>query len=265
MRTMERVLTVLLVLVAAVGSAWGREARATAAALESGAYRDDSTLTRVVIPAEIERIPDMAFAFCRELEAVEFEGGSRLKEIGENAFYECVNLRRLSVPAGVRSVPRGMCAWCEGLEGVDLPEGLREIGAQAFAYCGRLVEIRIPEGVRRVGSNAFSRCGRLEEVELPDAVRELESYAFSDCVSLRGAKLPANGCLLGELIFSGCESLEEIREMSREVPKFDCNSFIFEPDEGERYERCRLKVAKGMKEKYAQGAGWCLFKRIEEE
>ena len=99
---------------------------------------------------------------------------------------------------------------------------------------------------------------------MPSSVTELESYAFSDCDRLLRLTLPANGSLLGELMLSGCGNVEEIYEPSRIVPKFDCESFIFEPDEGERYATVTLRVAPGMARLYRKAPGWCLFDHIIE-
>ena len=90
-------------------------------------------------------------------------------------------------------------------------------------------------------------------------MKELESYAFSECVSLESAVMPANRNMLGELIFSGCRNLSRLTVMSPVPPTFDCNSFIFEPDETELYKNCRLLVPEGKEAAYKSARGWCLF------
>jgi len=237
----------------------------TAEGLKQGAYMGDTTLTEAVVPAEVDNLPLQAFAYCKNLQMIRFEDNSKLRDIGEYAFYECSSLKELKLPSGVVAVPKYMCAWCENIERVDLPAGLRDIGQHAFAYCGKLKKINIPDGVKHLGSNVFSLCSNLEEIFLPDSIKELESYAFSDCTSLKKIVMPSNGDLLGELILSGCYALEEIVEKSLTVPDFDCHSSLFEPDETAMYGKCILKVAKGMCEAYRNAPGWSLFRRIEEK
>lgn len=242
---------------------------------------NDSVL---VIPATVTNIPPYFFADRKDFVRVEFEPGSQLHSIGEYAFLGCsslreielppsledlgegafreTGLREITIPSSVSKLPKGLFAWCGRLRSVSLPDSLLDIGSHAFAYCGALEQIQIPSGVAHIGSNAFSRCVALKSVEIPDAVTELESYAFSDCVSLKTAKLPANDRLLGELIFSGCTSLQKLYAPSPTPPKFDCNSFIFEPDETQLYSTCKLIVPNPRR--YRTAPGWFLFKNIKE-
>lgn len=241
----------------------------------------DSVLT---VSKTVLRVEAYAFADRNDIREVRFEDGSRLHSIGEYAFMGCSNLKNITLPAslrtlgegcfrecgltslavpdGVKELPKGMCAWNEELRTVSLPAGLADIAAHAFAYCKSLESIAIPRAVSHIGNNAFSCCYTLAEVTLPRAMRELESYAFSDCRSLRGAVMPANSRLLGELIFSGCENLTSIMVMSPAPPPFDCDSFIFEPDEARLYSRCRLYVPAESVNRYRTARGWKLFTNI---
>lgn len=242
--------------------------------------KEDSVL---VIPAMVTNIPPYFFAERTDFVRVEFEPGSQLHSIGEYAFLGCSSLREIAfppsleelgegafretdlrgiiIPSSVSKLPKGLFAWCGRLRSVSLPDSLVDIGSHAFAYCEALEAIEIPKGISHIGSNAFSRCSSLKSVEVPDAVTELESYAFSDCSALQSAKLPANDSLLGELIFSGCTSLHTLYAPSNIPPKFDCNSFIFEPDEMQRYSACKLIVPNPRR--YRTAPGWCLFKDIK--
>lgn len=241
--------------------------------------------TVATVPASVKSIPEMAFADCSSLKEIRFAPGARVASIGANAFLgckalerialpssvltlgegcfrECAALKKLVIPAGVKKLPRFMCEWDEALEEVILPAGLKDIGSHAFAYCSSLKKISIPSGVTHIGSNVFSFCTSLREMEIPDSVKELESYAFSECTSLERVKLPANPSMLGELIFSGCRSLELIREPSTVPPTFDCNSFLFEPDEAWLYDECSLEVPVGSVNAYREAHGWNLIKKF---
>lgn len=242
----------------------------------------DSVLT---IPAEVETVPTMAYAYREDIRAVRFAPDSRLGEIGDYAFVGCRNLReaelpstvrslgmgvfqecdlrRLTVPTGVRKIPRYMCAWNENLSDVSLPRKTEDIGSHAFAYCRSLRKIDVPTGVRHIGSNAFSFCDGLTEVELPATITELESYAFSECRNLRGVVLPANKSMLGEYLFSGCVSLEKLTELSPEPPTFDCGSPLHDATDTNFTERVRLKLAPGVSGRYREASVWREFFRKE--
>ncbi len=237
--------------------------------------------TLAVVPPSVKTIPPFAFADCKSLRRVEFQG-IQLRKIGDYAFLGCVDLREMTVPNGVveigqgcfkgcsglrrlwlprgiRKVPHALCAGCVSLNEVSLPSTLNDIGSHAFAYCSSLEGIRIPDGVRHMGSNVFSYCTSLREAEVPDAVTELESYAFSECVALERVKLPGNPSLLGELLLSGCVSVREIVEPSVTPPAFDCSSTLFEPELSWLYKVCVLRVPEASRGVYANAPGWKLF------
>ena len=152
---------------------------------------------------------------------------------------------------------------CASLEEIAFPDSLQDIESNSFAYCSRLADVRFPYGLKHIGHNAFSFCSSLKAVWLPDSVEEIESYAFSDCASLREARLPASDRMLGELIFNCCPELSLIVEPSVKVPVFDCDSFIFDPDDSEAYRRCVLKVPACSAGVYRSSPSWSLFLQID--
>lgn len=228
------------------------------------AFRDrkDIAEIRFETPVALLSIGDYAFLGCENLRKLSLPRS--LTSLGEGSFRECSRLKEVEIPSGVVKLPPYLFYWCEGLEKVAMPRHLKSIGRSCFGYCGALEEVDIPSGVKNIGSNAFSCCRSLREVSLPASVNELESYAFSDCSNLRRITFPANSALLGELILSGCDSLEDIYEFSVTPPKFDCNSFLFEPDEEINYNRVVLHVASGRTAPYRTAPGWKLVQKIED-
>lgn len=254
------------------------------------ADREDIAEVRFEAGSRLEVIGDYAFLGCGNLRKIELPVS--LMRLGEGSFRECSGLKEISLPVGIKTLPRYIFAWCESLEEVkifgkdgeqklpgkdgkpQLPYGTKgkrggseygftDIGAHAFAYCKALKGMDFPKNLTHIGSNAFSRCESLTSVSLPASIKELESYAFSDCISLKEAVMPANGNLLGELIFSGCENLEKITLNWCKPPKFDCDSYPFEPDDTSAYKRCRLLVPRGCEAAYRVAPGWRLFDTIE--
>lgn len=255
---------------------------------------DESGL--ITIPDSVRFIPPLALTGREDIKQIVFSPGSEctgigdyaligcinltdiqlprsLKELGEGCFQECISLSHISLPKGIKSLSRELFKWCESLENVILPDSLTDIGSRAFIYCDRLHTVKpadmtsldsgegihIPGMVTHIGSNAFGHCTALKRVVLPASIRELESYAFAECTGLREAHMPDNDSLLGELIFSGCSSLTDLYEPSPVPPPFDCDSYIFEPDETELYSRCRLHVPDSTRAAYASAPGWHLF------
>lgn len=282
MRKLYLLLTILTL--AFTGSISAREITATTTGgrVPARAYLNDSTITVVHIPATVREIEDYAFEGCSRLERVIFEPGSRLTKIGDYSFADCVSLSDFKIPSSVRTLGTGMLMHCESIKEIDIPRGVQSlprffargctrltsvtlpksvtaIHRLAFAGCLNLSGIVFPASLRHIGMNAFAFCTSLKEVTLPAHLTTLESYAFAECTSLESVTLPREAREIGELIFSGCRSLRTITVPRNMPPSFECNSFIFEPDETEMYAGCTLRIPASALSRYRSAHGWRLF------
>ncbi|MDE6380663.1 MAG: leucine-rich repeat domain-containing protein [Muribaculaceae bacterium] len=197
-----------------------------------------------------------------DIEEVFIADGEGIMEIPDYAFLGCTSLKKVRLPRGLKKIGFQAFSECSALEEINLPSSLEDIGSNSFTYCSSLDGLTFPDGLKHIGHNAFSFCDSLKVAILPDSLEEIESYAFSDCESLRKVRLPANDRLLGELIMNCCPSLEEIVAPSVKAPKFDCESFVFDPDDKEAYKRCVLKVPEKGKDSYDVSKSWQMFNKI---
>ncbi len=197
-----------------------------------------------------------------DIEEVEIAEGSEMTEIPDYAFLGCTSLKRVQLPKGLKKIGFQAFSECEALESINFPSTLEDIGSNSFTYCSNLDNLKFPKGLKHIGHNAFSFCTSLQEAILPDSVEEIESYAFSDCDSLKKVRLPANDRLLGELMMNCCPELKVIIAPSVKAPKFDCESFIFDPEDAAAYERCVLQVPENGKDSYDVSKSWQMFNKI---
>lgn len=100
----------------------------------------------VRVAASACRIPARMFANLL-LEALEFDPGSQLEEIGEYAFARSYN-RPDTITAGYA---------------VRLPESVRLVSPFAFQYSS-VTDLTLPVGLDSIGDNAFSYCEKLKSV-----------------------------------------------------------------------------------------------------
>lgn len=215
--------------------------------------------TRIVITSPIK---EGEYIDRTDIEEVVVEDGHGILEIPDYAFLGCASLRKVRLPSGLRKIGFQAFSECSALEEINFPASLQDIGSNSFTYCTRLDNLDFPSGLKHIGHNAFSFCTSLSEAVLPDSLEEIESYAFSDCDSLRKVRLPANDRLLGELMMNCCSALEEIVAPSSIAPKFDCESFVFDPEDRVAYERCVLKVPENSIDSYNVSKSWQMFNKI---
>ena len=133
------------------------ESKITNGRLVEGAYTQDETLTSVVIP----------------------EG---VTDIGEIAFYGCVNLREVVFPKSLKII-REEAFGETGIVSALLPAGLEEIEEKAFFSCDNLRHIEVPGPGTMIGSDAFGCCDSLVEGYIgcgfPDHLRHHEKLQYT--------------------------------------------------------------------------------------
>lgn len=149
---------------------------------------------QVYVNNETEPITEIAFnnnvnAYAckgaKWLEKVTF--GSSVKNIGKEAFSDCLNL----------SSPK-------------LPENLESIESSAFTNCKTIKKIKIPSEVSDIGQYAFNGCSELEEVDIEAPLSKLPNYMFYNCKKLRKVSLATNIKVIGQGTFARCESLTDL-------------------------------------------------------
>ena len=121
-------------------------------------FYDMQTLSEVTIPSTITEIRARAFENCRKLKMIHFAANSQLQTIGDWAFYNCHNLRSLT-----------------------LPEGVTNVGDAAFYGCNYLTEITLPSTMKKVADNAFALCPRMQTMYVNALVPPtIEAKTFED-------------------------------------------------------------------------------------
>lgn len=217
----------------------GQNVRAFPAYLFYGAQFSTNTSTgeeemiSIYIPASVETIGAYALPNITNLQHVVFEDGSKLTEIGQYAFQQCVNMESCNLPDSVTSIGNNAFSGCKKL-GSDktspfkIPSSLVTLGSSAFSDCPALTEVVIPEGVAKIsdkafmndtgltsallqggslteiGVSAFEGCTSLTEISIPNGVTKIGATAFKNCAALTKVVIPASVTSIGNNAFAGC-------------------------------------------------------------
>lgn len=160
--------------------------------------------TEVVIPAEL--------------------GGYPVTSIGEYAFYACLDILSIRVPATVTTIHDYAFATCWCMTEIELPAGLTSIGVGAFYYCLDLPSITIPSGVTELPDHAFTMCFALNEVNLPSTMTSIGVSAFEYCTGLTEFAIPEGVTTIGTDAFINCSSLKAV-EISPDVTEIGAYAF----------------------------------------
>lgn len=207
-------------------------------AIAAHMFRNNKTLTRIILPENLETIGNEAFYGCTSLAEAPLPG--KLKSIGEysfcntvltevvlpegltamgrNAFEYCMQNKRVSLPSTLKEVPYGAFRDNYALESVTFSEGLTTINSLAFYEARELTELKFPTTLRTIASDAFMYNRKLRKIDFNEGLSRIYDNAFYDCDSLREVTLPSTLVRADASPFDYCDNLRKVTCLSVEPP-----------------------------------------------
>lgn len=131
----------------------------------------------VKLPKSLERVDGFTFSGCRRL--ADNDGFIVINGVlyGYMEYSDDVE-----VPYGVREINDDAFNSCKNIRSVSLPDTVKRIGSGAFYDCVKLESINL-DFVEQIGREAFCGCYRLKGVE-PNSGADVDDTAFTDCDAL---------------------------------------------------------------------------------
>ena len=207
------------------------------------AFERCSSLTSVTIPNSVTTIGDYAFKYCSSLTSINVDNNNEyysssggvlfdknqtilicypagktesnytipdsVTYIDVDAFYQCINLKSVTIPDSVTSIGDYAFSYCS-LTSVIIPDSVKSIGEGAFGDCSSLTSVIIPDSVKSIGDYAFYSCNGLTSVTIGSGVTTIGDHAFSFCSSLTSVTIPDSVISIGSNAFSYCDSLQSV-------------------------------------------------------
>lgn len=102
------------------------------------------------------------------------------KIIGEQALFNCENLRQISMPNTVVKIERWAMWANDSLKSVSLSKNIIVIPSYCFSGCEKLETVNIPQNSKLdvIEENAFKGCNKLATLYLPSFEIEIDRGAF---------------------------------------------------------------------------------------
>ena len=166
------------------------------------------TDAELTIPLGIREIGERAFSENLDLKKVIIHDG--VQSIGEEAFCGCANLEEVVVPETIHFIGYRAFADCLKLKKFIMPDNVTFLGNYAFYRCESLTEIYLSKQLSTIGKCTLCGCRSLTEVEIPRRVKGIGNSAFKDCTNLRRVGPLDEVMFLGENAFLGCDHLKNI-------------------------------------------------------
>lgn len=158
------------------------------------AFQNDSGLKTIKLSSEPLSIGNDAFFES----GITYIGGSESEGIiipenvvslGESAFDQCRNIKRVVWPKALDFIPYRAFYECENLETVIFADGckVKKIDGHAFETT-KISQINLPDTLTSIYDYAFQSC-RLTSIAFPSSVTSIGQCAFRNCSDLKVANL----------------------------------------------------------------------------
>jgi hypothetical protein len=148
-----------------------------------GAFTYCTSLEDIIIPDTVENVAKHAFYgtawYQNQPDGMIYTGKVAYEYKGEMEEEAVVRLREDIVSIGEAAFSN-----CIKLRGVHIPNGVKQIGDSAFKGCKSLVNVTLPESVKEIGVKAFYQCEELKSITFPKSIKKVEEYAFEGCGSI---------------------------------------------------------------------------------
>ena len=179
-----------------------------------------SALSNIPSSQSLKSIGDLAFFNCVSLQSVAIP--ATLTTLGENVFGDCISLQTFAVENGntafsvendvlMNAGKTTLFCYPPAKTGTtySVPNTVTEIAPYAFASAADLTDVTLPTGLQTIGAWAFSQT-KLTSITIPNTVTTIGSYAFCNAASLKQVQLPNSLQELQAAAFWGCSSLEQV-------------------------------------------------------
>ncbi len=164
----------------------------------------NGTETNLIIPESIDEIKvgyieEYAFSSNQKISSVIFPAG--MKEIGSDAFSDCLNLITVKFSGPVDRIAKKAFYGCRALTEIgELSNVQSEIDRNAFEFCSSLTAVSLK--AKYIGGGSFGNCHNLANIDLQDGIEIIDSCAFYPDPLLSEISFPSSLKQLGEDVFS---------------------------------------------------------------
>ena len=235
--------------------------------IEEDAFAKCSALRDVSISASVTAISTNPFTDCVNLASITVEEGNPVydsrndcnaiietasntllvgckstiipedvKKIGYSAFYGCINLKAITIPASVELIERA-AFHNTGITSITIPanttlQGGAMVGATiegVFTECKELESVSIEAGLARIPSAGFGGCTKLSAINIPNTVESIGGMAFFGCSALKSITFPQSVTSLEDMAFGGCSSLKAVNVNAFFPPALGNGTFTSSP------------------------------------
>lgn len=143
------------------------------------------------------------YVYTASINKVELGGTER--GLGGLSFYDCANLKSITLHSDLRNLISGEFWGATSLTFITIPNSVSYIPDNSFNSSG-LKTIALPNTITDM-SSSFVSCRNLRFISIPTHVTTIPSSIFKSCTALSSIIFPNSITDLGSKAFSGCKGI----------------------------------------------------------
>ena len=184
--------------------------------LLTNAFNGCTSLAEVSLPASLTSIGENAFYQCSEMKKILNLENTQVTELGASAFQGCTKLTSTGINLSNIKTFSKRCFWNTSLDGnLALPSAEGDIGNLAFANTAisTISDLGKTTSISKYISwyssfGAFRQCSNLKYVILPDTLITIGQEAFNSCSKLESINFVNSIEIIEAYAFSACKNLK---------------------------------------------------------
>ena len=217
--------------------------------IANSAFKDQTLITKITLPASLVDIGQYAFSYCSALEEVVMPYDSAMETIGSYSFEYTTSLKHIDIPGdengNMKVRLENYCFRYSGIESITFRGDIAYVGNYIFQYCKNLTKVNnwvpnmpyipnyffygcsslenftIPrlvdsEGnVKTIAIKAYALYGTaIKNLVVPGYVTEIGNYAFANNTNMETVTFEENTAMVeggfGTYLFRGCTNLKKV-------------------------------------------------------
>ena len=177
------------------------------------------SLETVTLHNEITQIGADCFYYCNNIKSIVIP--KSVTTFGNALAQYAIKLQIVSLPCIDFQVSNAFDQ-CYNLERYTVPYLTTIVKGSTFSTCYSLKKMTLSKETTEIGTYAFQACRTISKIEIPNKVTEIKNYAFKECQSATKTTIPASVTTIGKGAFSVCRGMKEYHfQRSDSVPSLE--------------------------------------------
>ena len=195
------------------------------------AYKDNTEITKVIIPSSVTKIEKLAFQNCANLTEIDIP--SSVKTIGDAAFQNCTSLTKVTLHEGLTNFSFRLFK-NTAIREITIPSSVMEFGKEVFNDCKKLAAIWVDKNSQAynfykddyrlliIGESSQNDIKPIttttkygDKIQngvlyIADGTTEIKSNAYTGNDEITKVIIPSSVTKIEKLAFQNCANLTEI-------------------------------------------------------